>query len=349
MASIVYPKLVEYDFMKQRPHHLMEAFARIGLKAFFFNLNSGMHGAKKRKPGVEEVRNNLFVVSSTNKVSVPRPYIYYYTYPPSVDDPVRQHADFVIFDCVDEPTEQFAHWARDHRRAIRTSDLVLASSKNLYLRALKENKPVLYVPNGVDFDHFATAINRAEYPPHELRPIKKPIIGYYGAIGGWFDTELVEYAADQLPDYEFVIIGPYFGKELKPAHNIKRLPHVPYEQLPRYLSMFDVCIIPFNQDSEVVKSCNPLKYWEYLAAGKPVVTTDMPECDYPVSYVSKDQIGFVTNLVFAVNEKSHLSQEDYKWMIESRQQLAKDHSWDTYAMNIILTIEELKPEWFGQR
>jgi glycosyltransferase involved in cell wall biosynthesis len=115
----------------------------------------------------------------------------------------------------------------------------------------------------------------------------KPIIGYYGALAKWFHYRLLARVAWQRSDYQFILIGPDYDGSIKTSliqevGNIHWLGPKTYKELPRYLKYFDVATIPF-QLNEVTHSTSPLKLFEYMSAGKPVVTTAMHECEkYPV-------------------------------------------------------------------
>ena len=119
----------------------------------------------------------------------------------------------------------------------------------------------------------------------------------------WFDVELLRYAALQRPQFEFCLIGGYLEEifeQLKDLRNVHFLGHKDYTILPQYLHHFDVTIIPFVVN-DLIRSTNPIKVYEYLAGGKPVVATDIPEIEgMPYVYVSKSREAFVENLDQAI-------------------------------------------------
>lgn len=135
-----------------------------------------------------------------------------------------------------------------------------------------------HLPNGVNFDHFAR--KRAE-PPPEYDAIPKPIAIYVGAMEVWFDWELMNFAVTHLPEVSFVLVGPddRARKMLKPAKNLFVLGVRPYEQLPGYLQHADAGLIPFDavNHRDLVRSIHPLKLYEYLASGLPVVAAEWEE------------------------------------------------------------------------
>ncbi|MCG8515466.1 MAG: glycosyltransferase, partial [Halanaerobiales bacterium] len=109
-------------------------------------------------------------------------------------------------------------------------------------------------------------------------PSAPRIIGYFGAIAGWFDVELVSKVANQMPDTELVLIGEVSTdiSKLSRVTNISLLGEKPYSTLPDYLAYFDLAIIPFRQN-ELTRLTDPVKIYEYLAGGIPVLSVDLPE------------------------------------------------------------------------
>lgn len=157
------------------------------------------------------------------------------------------------------------------------ADVVFATAQNLYDRMQALNSNTYLLKNGADFDHFKRASEELEIPA-ELQNIPRPIVGYIGVVAYWLDYKLIEYLAEQNPDISFVFIGPISVdlSRFDKYGNIFFLSKKEYEELPFYLSCFDVCLIPF-QINQVTKSTDPIKAYEYLSAGKPVISTALPE------------------------------------------------------------------------
>ncbi|MGE5498972.1 MAG: glycosyltransferase [Syntrophothermus sp.] len=159
-------------------------------------------------------------------------------------------------------------------------DLVLYTARNLepYVRSLKP-KEMMYFPNGVDYNHFATIENPSV--PGDMKSINKPIVMYVGAINVWFDFELMNYLAEKLPEVSFVFIGPSQLAETKlnKLSNIHLLGSKKYDEIPYYLHNADIGIIPFNVKgySELLDYVNPLKLYEYLACGLPSISSSWAE------------------------------------------------------------------------
>jgi O-antigen biosynthesis protein len=134
------------------------------------------------------------------------------------------------------------------------------------IKNIKINQNTIQVKNGTEFEHFNQAVKNGKLS----YLADKPIIGYYGAISDWFDIDMVEYCATQLPEYNFVMIGSTFGCDISRVEtipNIHFLGEIPYKELPGYYAYFDVCLIPF-QIIPLTLATNPVKFYEYLSAGK---------------------------------------------------------------------------------
>jgi glycosyltransferase involved in cell wall biosynthesis len=158
----------------------------------------------------------------------------------------------------------------------RSADLIFASAEDLAARCRQYNSHVHYVPHGVDFAHFATALEPQQLPD-DLREIPEPRVGFFGLIHEWVDLELIAQLAERVP-YSFVLIGDAKTKleRVQGLPNVYHLGRRPYAMLPDYCRGFQAAIVPFRQ-SELTQSVNPIKLREYAAAGLPVVSTDLPE------------------------------------------------------------------------
>lgn len=189
---------------------------------------------------------------------------------------------FLVYHCVDRWSE-FEDYnpelmERFEKALCERADLVLASAEDLAEKCGQHNDNVHYVPHGVDFPHFATALEPGELPD-DLAAIPGPRIGFFGLLHEWVDLELIRALAERLP-YAFVIIGEAKTKTnldvLRGVPNIHLLGKRPFAQLPAYSRGFHAAIVPFRVTS-LTMSVNPIKLREYAAAGLPVVSTDIPE------------------------------------------------------------------------
>jgi len=154
---------------------------------------------------------------------------------------------------------------------VDAADLIMAASKKLESRF--PTKKTHFLPHGVDFDLFTRATPRATDLPNDGRPIA----GFYGSISEWLDITLLKNVISQLPDWHFVFIG-------KPVVDISPLSQFPnviflgersHQQLPSYSQHWTASLLPFK-NSPQIQACNPLKLREYLAAGRPIISTPFP-------------------------------------------------------------------------
>lgn len=180
-------------------------------------------------------------------------------------------------------------------------DLAIGTSDYLYNRIGDIKGAKALIKNGADSEYFMHA--------HRDSSVKneRPIVGYYGAIADWFDTDIVEYAAEKHPEYVFRLVGDYTYADvskLQELDNVELPGEVAYSDLWEELSVFDVCIIPFDASLELIKATNPVKFYEYLSAGKKVVATEIPElAEFDGKYVLMDNSkeGFAHNIEKCIN------------------------------------------------
>lgn len=168
-------------------------------------------------------------------------------------------------------------------------DMVVGTSTKIANRWKAIHDNALLVYNGADVASFSKARDPELTVPDDLLRIPEPRIGYVGFVDGRFDTELYWLVASGHPEWQFVVVGPLMEKMVD-VSRLKQLPNVHFlgprerPELPRYLKGFQVCTIPYirNQLSE---SIFPLKFFEYLAAGKTMVATALPELQSFTDYV----------------------------------------------------------------
>jgi GT2 family glycosyltransferase/glycosyltransferase involved in cell wall biosynthesis len=186
----------------------------------------------------------------------------------------------IVYDCMDD----WQNWTAEPRissfnleeekKLARECDLLVVSSTGLGDRHLAAGHQPLLVRNGADFDFFAN-------PRDQQNEIPKPVVGYYGAIANWFDVELLTAVAESRPQYSFVLIGQVHQIDVSRLQNLSNvyfLGEKSYREIPSYLANFDTALIPFRVN-ELTRAVDPVKLYEYLSQGKPVVATRMAELE----------------------------------------------------------------------
>ncbi len=332
MLTFLYPPTIDWFYLYQRPQQLFAAFAKLGCKAIFCNQPHYI----PQPPGIRMLEPGLFLVNHVDPNRVPRDEepLLWVTYPPHVDNLDRYPHRAVIFDAVDEPSEEFSYWRASAAAIVARSNLIFASSQKLVDYYGQFGKPVHLAPNGVDYEHFSK--NRSETIPFDLKRIPAPRIGYCGALARWVDWELVAAIARQAPNLSLVFIGPSLGPlKLPTADNIHYLGIKPYTILPIYLQHCDVLIIPFRV-STMTEACNPIKFWEYLATGKPVVSTNLPEV---AAFSGVDIAGTAAEFVNTIHDA--LDAKDDASAKAQRMAWARQNDWEQRARNIITLIRDM--------
>ena len=159
----------------------------------------------------------------------------------------------------------------------KKADVVFSSSKKLNdFAKLHSRKPII-LRNAVEYAHFDVSNKEVTCPP-DLFSIPEPRICFVGVIGDWIDLELVAKVAISHPQWHFVFIGPYKSKKnsYTTVPNIHFLGKKSYSTIPSYLAHIAICLLPFKITT-LTNSVNPVKLYEYLAAGKPIISTRIAE------------------------------------------------------------------------
>jgi len=320
------------SFYKNKLQKLDENIYELSLKSRGFNIYEKFLTLEKIEEMYSQIKRVIDNIDLSNDL------IYFVQFPNWLKLIKKLKKDYngkIIFDCMDEHSgfdniDDFMEILEEE--LFELSDKIIVSSNKLYTKAIKYNKNVYLVKNGTDYEFFSKQ-------PKELLPnnIKKPIIGYYGAISSWFDVDIIEYCAKNRPNYNFVLIGAVNRDiiKLEKLSNVFLLGEKKYEELPKYLYNFDVCLIPFKL-TPLIEATNPVKFYEYISAKKPVVSTMLPELkEYEnICYLTSNKEEFLDNIDKALEEKNR---SDYKELLEKREKVAKENSWDE-RVNIIERI-----------
>jgi glycosyltransferase involved in cell wall biosynthesis len=231
--------------------------------------------------------NRLFLAAALNlrrrRLGLRDPLVWIsYPHPDLVAVLERLSPGPVIYDCVDR-WDQFragyGNLEQSERELLRRADLVLATAEPLRSRLASLHPRVFLVPNAVDLEGYRRARSGWSGPPGDLIPIPRPRLGFVGNVAEWVDLELLVELARLRPSWHVVLLGPWQLPSAPPSlPNLHWLGPRSFEQVPSYLLAFDVCLIPF-EESELTRSVDPLKLYEYLAAGRPVVTSPLPRTE----------------------------------------------------------------------
>ena len=331
IPGIIYPPTLDFDYLVQRPQQLLKALSQLGVTVYFFNRD--VH-CKEEGLGVERYHEHLYLFHQ-HEFYYPqhiRPVVYY-SNPTQVRSISSYNPILRVFDSLDEAVDEFSSWQPYYHQAVASADLVLAASDKLYSRARQINPCTVLLPNGCDYDYFRQAGGR-RIRPLDLPELKGHVIGYMGVVASWCDLELLDELAAALPDCSFLIIGPLYNVHDVPLRsNLHWLGYKDYDELIDYVGYFDVGIIPFKT-STMTEAVNPIKMWEYLALGIPVVATALPEVSKygNLVYCSAGREEFISHTRQALQDKSENRREQ-------RMALARENSWPDRARQMLEAIE----------
>lgn len=350
-GAVIFLPSVGWDIVNtHRTHHLAREFARQGYVVIFDSSNS-----YDDVSGFKEVEPNLFLFRGPDNIlpEIVDPILWTLTYNFDRRNAYPTSAR-TIYDWIDD-FEVFlfdrAFLEGNHERALREATLVVSVAKQLHDKAAAVRPDALYLPNGVEYDHFAGTSVR---PPDdvdidELLRTGKPIAGYHGAMAEWFDYELVDALARLRSDWNFLLIGPMYdgsfrerGRSLLKLPNIRWIGAREYQRLPQYLSVFDVAMIPFVIN-DITRATSPLKLYEYFAGGKPVIATPMPECQA----FSEVQIGSTPEELSHALDIARAQGQDVQFR-ERLTRLGHENSWTSRVQLVLRHLESLKHAAIGE-
>jgi teichuronic acid biosynthesis glycosyltransferase TuaH len=209
-------------------------------------------------------------------------YIYINSYNfsyPQLHETLEPKPAVTVYHCVDPIIEEYQlkHGVHNEEILAKSVDMIICTSSALRNKKLLLNKNSYFVANAANLIHSQKALDPALPLANILSGIKKPVVGYFGAIERRIDYTLIKKVIADNPDKSFVFVGPVDADYIREgdfaAPNLHLPGPVPYEQMPAVLKGFDVCVIPFKKD-DVSNNIFPLKLFEYLGAGKPVVSTN---------------------------------------------------------------------------
>lgn len=329
-----------WGYMFQRPQQLARGLARKGNVVFYMVDTSFPHGPDWYVRGISEIESNVYLVNDNNKGKLfakvfSEEELNIWQYWPHQLDLIKEwniilNKTIKIYDCIDhiETFLSYPNIKDDFLKSIMDADILLASAKNIQKDLMKIREDCLYIPNGVNFNDFVGFTGHKWEGLEKIKSESKTIIGYYGAIAEWFDFKTIEYIANKNPNWTILLVGEIYPtvlekvKEFERYKNVKFLDRVDYKYIPQLLSIFDVAILPFRLNN-ITLSTSPVKIFEYVAGGKPVVSSPLPEViDIDGIFIGNDSIEF--NRLVSVA----LSQKDNKEFSTEMRQIAQENTWD---------------------
>jgi glycosyltransferase involved in cell wall biosynthesis len=293
---------LRWNFVFQRPQHLMIRFAREMNVIYweepvdippretpFLQVREAPDAANVRivVPHLPEGMPDdareatLKRLLDAHIASIRGPLIAWYYTPMMLPFSREIDPDVTVFDAMDELSKfKFAptHLLKLEQELIDRADVVFTGGSSLFEAKKDRHDNVHCFPSSVDRAHFCKARARG-FEPADQEDLPRPRLGFYGVIDERFDTELLDRVAAMRPDWTFVMVGPVVKiapEDLPKRPNIHYLGGKTYDQLPAYLSGWDVALMPFamNESTEFI---SPTKTPEYLAGGRPVVSTPIKD------------------------------------------------------------------------
>lgn len=289
----LFSKAYSLNLLRRRPGRLMRSWQIRQEKPNLWVYSPDILPLYRFSPDIQTMAWRIAlrrIRSFCNEQGMHNPVLWLYS-PDAIEAVGQLNECVVIYDCVDNyaATPYSARVAERAERLkqqefalLQCADVVTTTSRSLYDEKSQVNPNTHFVPNVGDAEHFGKALLDSTIVPDDIARIQKPIIGFVGAVNAHkLDFELIHDAATKTPDYQYVFIGPTSGwggstdtSQLDLA-NVHLLGARDYSILPGYVKAFDVCIIPYALN-EYTQHVFPLKFYEFMAAGKPIVTTALP-------------------------------------------------------------------------
>lgn len=348
ISNVICFSHLRWNFVFQRPQHLLTRWAQ-DVNVYYFeepefedyeslSLNEVKDGnvtvlTPMLKHGMSELEINKYteiLLLKFIKINRITDYISWYYTPMAINFTKNLTPTLIIYDCMDELSGfKGAHpdLTRNERLLMKMSNVVFTGGHHLYEHKKHLHENIYPFPSSIDQEHFESGLGSPD--PYDQKNIPHPRAGFFGVIDERLDIELLDKVALAMPDFHFIMIGPVVKIDpiTLPQHfNIHYLGQKKYKELPAYLANWDVAILPFAKNDST-KFISPTKTPEYLAAGKPVVSTSIRDVVKPYGEKGLVQIAdsvrsFVDAIRYALIER-----EDKAWMKKVNDML-KTNSWD---------------------
>lgn len=355
---------LRWDFVYQRPQHLMSRFARDG-RVFFYEepifTDGETHLEIKNRGGVFVCVPQINHSERENQTAIEREmldeliaaeqiedYILWFYTPMALNFAAHLAPRVTVFDCMDELSAfKFAppELIENEKRLLARADLVFTGGQSLYEAKKDRHRAVFAFPSSIDAAHFSKA-RAGAIEPADQAAIPAPKLGFCGVIDERMDTVLLAEMADLRPDWQFVMIGPVVKiapEDLPRRSNIHYLGGKTYDELPAYISGWDIALMPFAMN-ESTKFISPTKTPEYLAAGKCVVSAPIRDVVRPYGEKKFVAIARTAEEFVGEAEKIFARGNFAEWQKEVDEFLAQN-SWDqTYERMRRLIDEEVAGE-----
>lgn len=343
---------LRWDFVYQRPQHLISRLAS-KFKILMIEEPVGFEEGEESQANIIEINPQLHILQpKVNAIEDIAALIPKYVTNTQIDigwfysaafSPLIKKLNFntIVYDCMDE-LSLFKGASQvlitQEQYLLQQADVVFTGGKSLYEVKKKMHDKVFCFPSSVDEMHFAQAKNDIAIP-EDILSIKTPIVGYFGVIDERIDLELIKNTAASLPQISFVMIGPLAkisDADLPRLPNIHYLGMKSYNELPHYLKAFDIAMMPFSLN-DATKYISPTKTLEYMAAGKPIISTRIKDVarDYSRCVKIIENADDFCAAIVATIESQASYDSDYD-------EILSNTSWDTTAKRMKSIIQEVE-------
>ena len=353
---------LRWSFVFQRPHHLLTRFAK-HQRVFFFE--EPVFTKTKEKLQIENYNKNLYIVTPhlpeglkedevikkqqqlvshlVTTMNIDRHICWYYT-PMAVPFTNHLQPEIVVYDCMDELSAfKFASPDLKLREQLlfKKADVVFTGGQSIYESKKDAHHNIHSFPSSIDKQHFGKARSIKD-DPADQQQIPHPRFGFFGVLDERFDIDLVKRVAEEKPDWHFVFIGPVVKIDpasLPQGKNIHYLGGKKYDELPQYIAGWDIATIPFAIN-ESTRFISPTKTPEYLAAGKPVISTPIKDVVSPYGEKKLVHIAGKAEEFIKAAEAELKKKRKSTWLKKVDEFLAF-HSWDKTWSQMVRQIEAI--------